>query len=178
MACSVTVNGRKLPCKDKLGGIKQIWLGQWTDGVWSDVQADGEVDTVEAALTIKNYDMHKNTGSFTQTITASIENGTIWYDQVVSIQLPQYLGTDVAEMRDLLKGRLVCVVQDVNDNYIIVGHTRGAEVSAGTSVTGVAMGDANGWTLELKGQEILPAPLLNITAAKAGTPALTMTTTT
>lgn len=30
MACSITITGRTLQCKDALGGIKQVYIGLYT----------------------------------------------------------------------------------------------------------------------------------------------------
>ena len=160
MACSVTVAGRALPCKDSLGGIKKIWVAQFTDAMWSAVSA-GTIPDSAAALTLKDYDMHKNSGSFTQTVNASIENGTIFYSQVVSCVFSKEVATDIGNFQDLIKGRLAIVVQDVKDNYFVMGHTRGCEVSGGTIESGTAVGDFNGLKYEFTAEESIAAPFLN-----------------
>ena len=164
MACSVTINGRALPCKDSLGGIKKIWVAAWSDDMW-DAVASGEIPDSSAALTLKDYDMHKNTGSFTQTLNASIENGTIFYEQVVSCQFSKEVAADIGGFQDMIKGRLAIVVQDVNDNYFVVGHTRGCEVTAGTVESGTAIGDFNGLRYEFSAQESIAAPFLDSTGS-------------
>ena len=164
MACTVTVNGRALPCKDSLGGIKKIWVAAWSDSMW-DAVASGEIPDSAAALTLKDYDMHKNTGSFTQTVNASIENGTIYYSQVVSCVFSKETAADIGGFQDLIKGRLAIVVQDVNDNYFVMGHTRGCEVSAGTVESGTALGDFNGLRYEFMAEESIAAPFLDSTGA-------------
>ena len=128
MACSVTVSGRALPCKDSLGGIKQIWIAPFAlSGVPQtfDAVASGSIADSTAAMVFKNYDMHKNTGSFTQTVNASVENGTIFYTQVVSCVFSREVAADIGDFQDLTKGRVFIVVQDVNNNLFVMGHTRG-----------------------------------------------------
>jgi len=168
MACTVTVTGRVLPCKDSLGGIKQIWVAAWVDALWTVVTAGSIANTIPAT-TFKNYDMHKNTGSFTQTVNASIENGTIFYTQVVSCVFSNEIAADIANFQDLTKGRLALVVQDVNDNFFVMGNTRGVELTGGTLESGVAMGDFNGLKYEFTAQEQIAAPFLaNVAGVPSG----------
>ena len=56
MACSVTVTGRALPCKDSLGGIKQIWIAPYAVGgtvSTYDVVSAGSIADMSAAVTFK-----------------------------------------------------------------------------------------------------------------------------
>ena len=166
MACSVTVSGRALPCKDSLGGIKQIWIAPFAlSGVPQtfDAVATGSIADSTAAMTFKNYDMHKNTGSFTQTVNASVENGTIFYTQVVSCVFSREVAADIADFQDLTKGRVYIIVQDVNNNLFAMGHTRGVELTGGTLESGVAMGDFNGLKYEFTGEEFIAAPFVTST---------------
>ena len=62
MACNVTISGRALPCKDSLGGIKQVWIAPFAlSGVGQtfDAVSAGTIADSTAAMTFKNYDMHK-----------------------------------------------------------------------------------------------------------------------
>ena len=176
MACSVTVSGRALPCKDSLGGIKQIWIAPFAlVGVNQtfDAVSAGSIADSTAAMTFKNYDMHKNTGSFTQTVNASVENGTIFYTQVVSCVFSREIAADIGDFQDLTKGRVFIVVQDVNNNLFVMGHTRGCELTGGTLESGVAMGDFNGLKYEFTGEEFIAAPFL---ASALGVPSGTNVT--
>lgn len=166
MACSVTITGRALPCKDSLGGIKQIWIAPFADSTY-DVVSAGSIADMVGAIVFKNYDMHKNTGSFTQSVNASIENGTIFYTQVVSCVFSQEVAADISNFQDLTKGRVYIIVQDVNDNLFAMGHTRGCELTGGTLESGVALGDFNGLKYEFTGEEFIAAPFI---ANTGGTP--------
>ena len=174
MACASTVTGRALPCRDSLGGIKEIWIAPFlldaaTLRMFDVVSAGAIADTVNAT-TFKNYDMHKNTGSFTQTVNASVENGTIFYTQVVSCVFSAEVAADISNFQDLTKGRVSIVVQDVNNNLFVMGHTRGVELTGGTLESGVAMGDFNGLKYEFTGEEFIPAPFLaNLLGVPTGT---------
>lgn len=160
MACSLTVTGRSLPCRDALGGVKKVWIAPFTDAMWSDV-ASGEIPNSEAALTLHDFVSPKNSSSLTQTVNSSVENGTVFYTQVLSLVLNKPVAADITEVQELGKGRLAIVVQDNNDNYFVLGHTRGCELTGGSVATGTAIGDLNGFTLEFTGEEGIPAPFLD-----------------
>jgi len=159
MACSLTLTGRSLPCRDALGGVKNVWIvtSAFTDGLWTYDDTVGDV-VASAATTAKDYVSPKNTSSFTQTVNSSIENGTIFYTQTLSLVLNKPVVADIIELTNLAKGRLGILVQDNNDNYFVMGHTRGAELSGGSLTTGTALGDLNGYTLEFTAEEAIPAP--------------------
>lgn len=160
MACTLTVTGRSLPCRDALGGVKKVWIGTtaFDSALWLYDDSTGEVGSTISGTVAKDFVSPKNTSSFTQTINSSIENGTVFYSQVLSLVCNKPVAADVKELTNLGKGRLVILVQDMNDNYFVMGHTRGAELSGGTFSTGTALGDMNGFTLEFTAEEAIPAP--------------------
>ena len=151
-------------------------MAAFTDGLWDAVVA-GEIPDSAAALTLKDYVSPKNTSSLTQTVNASVENGTVFYTQVLSLVLNKPVAADITEVQNLAKGRLAIVVQDNNDNYFVLGHTRGAELTGGSIATGTALGDLNGYTLEFTGEEAIPAPFLDRATAEAPTGSVTFTVT-
>jgi hypothetical protein len=146
-------------------------MAAFADDLW-DAVTSGEIPDSAAALTLKDYVSPKNSSSLTQTVNASVENGTVFYTQVLSLVLNKPVAADITEVQNLAKGRLAIVVQDNNDNYFVLGHTRGAELTGGSIATGTALGDLNGYTLEFTGEEAIPAPFLDSTGAN-----LTFTTT-
>lgn len=165
MACSSTLAGRGLNCKDALGGIRKIFLANFAEGMWADITS-GEVAGLSAdadSTAMKTYDMAKATGSLTQTVTSDIVAGTVIFDQVVSVQFNKLEVADITELQQLAKGRFACVVRDNNDNFFVVGHKFGCEVTGGTVITGQALGDNSGFTLEFSAQDMAPAPFLDMT---------------
>ena len=137
-------------------------MAAFADGLWSAV-ASGEIPDSAAALTLRDYVSPKNSSSLTQTVNASVENGTVFYSQVLSLVLNKPVAADITEIQNLAKGRLAIVVQDNNDNYFVMGHTRGAELTGGSLATGTALGDLNGYTLEFTAEEAIPAPFWDTT---------------
>jgi len=159
MACTITINGRAFPCKDKIGGIKRVWIKQFETTDWGTI-TEGEI-SAGGAITVFGFEITKNAGSFQQAVNASVENGTVFYSQVLEMSLPNLVEGDNVEIGDLLKSRLTIIVQDVNDNYFAMGHTTGAEATGGTVGTGTAKGDFNGYQLQFTAEEAIPAPFVD-----------------
>jgi len=51
MACTLTINGSAFPCKDKIGGIKRVWIKQFDATDWGTITAG----VVAAGATIEVF---------------------------------------------------------------------------------------------------------------------------
>lgn len=169
--------GRGVGCKDALGGIKRIYVAEWEADKWqwgAVAQTNaGEVDGVDiidtdpapiTSVAFYTYDMTRGSGSLTQTITSDLVAGTVFFDQVCSVTFNKASAADIAEISNLVKGRVGLLVEDNNGNWFVMGHKNGVEVSGGTAQTGQAAGDQNGFTLEFSAQEVSAAPFLALTS--------------
>lgn len=158
MACDLT-KGRKEPCKDVVGGIKAVYFIDFGDITIAYDATD--TDLVEDLGTVTAYEYEvKGNSSFEQTVNASRENGTVFYEQTLNLTLKKLTKEDHKELKLLAYGRPHVVVQDYNGNAFLMGALNGADVSGGTIVTGAAMGDLSGYTLTFTGQEKTPANFL------------------
>jgi hypothetical protein len=100
------------------------------------------------------YELPKDTASFTETFNISNTNGTAFYDQAITINVQKLSAEKRNQLLLLSRNRDIKVIfQDNNDNYWLMGKTRGGVISAGTSVTGVAPGDANQYSITISAQE-------------------------
>lgn len=161
MPCALT-QGYTLDCKDSLGGIKAMWVINHAN-VSSVTEASGIVSAITKAAgkVFYKYELVKNTGSLTETITTSVENGTVFYAQELSIVLNKLQANTRNEILLLAQSTLMVVVQDANDKYWLLGRYTGLDVTGGTSATGTAQGDRNGYTLTFTGGEKQLAPEVN-----------------
>ena len=163
MACGLNI-GRKEPCKDVVGGIKNIYFVDFGDlGTVS--ETDDEVTNMTGDssnnLTAYKYEV-KGNSSFEQNITSSRENGTTFFEQTLNLTLHKLSKEDNKELKLLAYGRPHVAVEDYNGNVFLMGLEHGADVSGGTVVTGAAMGDLSGYTLTLTGMERKPANFMNV----------------
>jgi hypothetical protein len=75
---------------------------------------------------------------------------------------------DHKELKLLTWGKPQVIVEDNNGNFFYCGLKRGMEVTGGTIATGTNLGDASGYTLELKGEEPIAANFIDNTLTGAG----------
>jgi hypothetical protein len=132
-----------------------------------DVTNTDVIDSVTDTPNAYKYEL-KGTNSFDQTITSSRENGTTFFDQSLKLQLKNMNAASHKQIKLLAYGRPQVIVEDNNGNLFFCGLEHGMDVTGGTIVTGTAMGDLSGYTLELKGMERVPANFLGDTLADVG----------
>lgn len=158
MACDIS-EGRTLPCKDSVGGLKNVYFINYDSAVSISVETDDTVDSAaswSAAADTYKYEL-KGNSSLTQNIQSSRENGTTAFEQVLELTLPKLSAADNQAVKLLAFGRPRIVVEDYNGSFYLVGREHGADVTGGTIVTGAAMGDLSGYTLTFTAMERMPA---------------------
>jgi hypothetical protein len=153
MACELTA-GFALDCKEGVGGIKAIYLQQLVD-FQSGVVVDGSTEEINSLpnATVWQYVLPKHTGNFTEEVTSSVENGTIYYTQTVTATFFKLSAARRKQLELVAKNRLVVFVLDNNDNIWMVGKVDGAEVTAASTSTGTVKGDLNGYTITFTAEE-------------------------
>lgn len=161
MACSNLTAGFTLDCNDSQGGIEKIFIGN------GPVESITETAGVVTAITVGGsamvpadffvFETPRQTSSITETTTVSQENGTITFDQ----QLTMVFNKMEAEKRNQLllmaeATNMVVIAKDNNGKYWSLGLERGAYMTSGTAVSGVAYADRNGYELIVGGMEASP----------------------
>ena len=153
MGCAVS-NGRKIPCKSAVGGIKSIFFGPYTTTTAALTDTAGTI-TLDDSVSWYKYEV-KGNSSLETAINSSRENGTTFYEATLNCTFT-FLDVATQEQIKLLSaGRPQIVVEDYNGNGFLIGKDHGAEVTGGTIVSGAAMGDLSGFTLTLTAQETAP----------------------
>jgi len=165
MACEIT-NGRIEECKDSVSGLKAVYFINYddlnADNVTYDVTNTDLIDAWEPAspLNLYKYEL-KGNNSFETTINSSRENGTTFFEQVLSIQLKRQDIATHKNVKLLAFGRPRIVVRTMTDQFFLMGLEQGADVTGGTVSSGSALGDFNGYSLTFTAQEVSPANFLN-----------------
>jgi len=153
MPCIVT-NGRELPCKSGVGGLKNVFFGPYSTVTAALTDSSGTI-TLDDDETFYEYHI-KGNSSLETAINSSRENGTTFYESTLNLT---FTFLDVAtqeQIKLLAHSRPQIVVEDYNGNFFLVGKDHGCEVTGGTVVTGAAMGDLSGFTLTFTAQETAP----------------------
>ena len=153
MACALTT-GRAVDCRNSMGGIEQVLISNFAN-----VTAYTESAGIITALTQTTstnffiYELEKENGSLIETHTGSLENGTNFYDSVLEFNTMNLTAAQSEEISLLDQSQLFVIVKDNNGVYWSVGASRAADKLAGTSVTGAAFGDMNGYTYTITAKE-------------------------
>jgi hypothetical protein len=177
MSCYIS-SGVDLGCSDGIGGIKSIWvLG--TSGSTPSVtgltysgqtaQTGSTYSSTNAIITgisgngvWYNFQLKRNTSSLAQNTTKNFENGTIFWEQVLTAVLFKY---DQDKRNQLLvlgqNDQIQIVAVDQNDVNYYLGQVNGLYLSGGSAATGTAFGDRNGFELIFTGQEAEPANVVS-----------------
>lgn len=162
MACDLSL-GRLEPCKSSNGGLKSAYfitsgLINPSDVVYDATNTDA-IASITGTITGVKYDL-KGTNSFEQTFVSSRENGTTYFEQKLSLTLKKLTVKDHKELKLLAMGRPQVIVEDNNGNFFFAGLVHGLEMTGGTISSGTQLGDLSGYTLEISGQEPVPANFL------------------
>lgn len=157
MSCNLT-SGILLGCRDNVGGLKTMWITDFCN-VDSITQSTGDTITqISGSGTFYCFELIRTSSQHTETVNASLEAGTVFYQGETVV----YFSKLEQAKRNILKTlaqsqRLAVVVEDNNGTYFYLGQTYGSFISAGSSVTGKALGDANGYNMTF--QYLEPNPM-------------------
>jgi hypothetical protein len=169
MSCNLT-SGIQLSCRDNVGGVATAYITDFTN-IASITKSTGDTITaISGSGTFYEFQLIRTSSQFTETVNASLENGTVFYTQ----ELVTYFAKLSQDKRNILKTlaqspRLAVVIVDNNGDSFYLGETYGMFVSAGTSVTGKALGDANGYNITFQALEPNPMNELAGTLASVAT---------
>jgi hypothetical protein len=158
MACDLTA-GRLWECKEQVGGIKTVYFADFGDLTGLTV-SNGAISTGLTGKTLYRYELPDYTGNLTETLTASAESGTLFYEQALEITLHKLRAADSDEIKLLAKGRPHCIVVDNNDNQLLLGFQKGLNVTTVAGQTGTAAGDLSGYVLSFTASEVQAAPFV------------------
>ena len=156
MSC-ILANGIALGCKDSLGGIKEVYIGSTNATTVFTYDADDVITGATAAPNFFTFEQRNEQGEFVQTGQHSVENGTNFWEQSVSLIFTKNDAEDRNTLMLLAQSTLMIIVLDQNGKYWVVGETNGADLTASTQSAGKAYGDLNGTTVSFMGKESSPA---------------------
>ena len=167
MSCYIS-SGVDLGCSDGIGGIKSIWVLGASGATAPSVSAvavtgtTGPITGITGSGVWYNFELKRNTSSLSQNTTKNFENGTIYWEQVLTAVLFKY---DQDKRNQLLvlgqNDKIQIVAVDQNDTQYYLGQVNGLYLSGGSAATGTAFGDRNGFELIWTGQEAAPANVVS-----------------
>ena len=168
MSCDI-IGGRTEQCKDAVSGIHAIYLINYGDLDFPAATTYGTSENTDqitaiAAGSINLYKFElKGNNSFEQTINSSRENGTTWFEQVLTVQLKRQDVKTTKNVKLISYGRPRIILHCRGDQWFLMGLDQGCDVTAGNISSGSALGDFNGYGLTFTAQEEIPANFINCT---------------
>jgi hypothetical protein len=159
-SCFVNSNVCK-GCRDSVGGIKQVYIvAGCVTGITEN--GDQEILTVGATGgTVYTFQVEKNTSNFVETIAASLENGTVVYQQTLNLVFLKLQQSTRNQIKLLAQNTNMKVFVETNNGTILyLGEDFGMALSSGTAESGTAFADRSGYTIVLEGFEREPAKQL------------------
>lgn len=166
-ACYIS-SGVDLGCSDGIGGIKSIWVLGASGATAPSVSSvaitgtTGPITGITGSGVWYNFELKRNTSSLAQNTTKNFENGTIYWEQVLTAILYKY---DQDKRNQLLvlgqNDKIQIVAVDQNDVQYYLGQVNGMYLSGGSAATGTAFGDRNGFELIFSGMEQAPANVVS-----------------
>lgn len=163
MACALT-SGYTLDCRDSIGGIVEIYFIE-SGNVSSITEASGVVTAITKASgkVFRKYEQDQDTAFFVENLNSNVQNGSLFYQQELTIVCNKMQTATRNELLLLNKNRLIAVAKDANGAYWLLGKTRFLHATAGNSGTGTASGDRNGYTFTYTALEPSLAPSVDST---------------
>jgi len=160
--CDIT-SGFTLGCRDNSGGIKNLYILSGSIDSITDA-SEGLIDAISGSGEFFQFELFRQTSDFTEAISSTPENGTVFYDQTVNATFFKLQSATRNQVRVLAKNPDLKVIVETNNGsqdgigrYWLLGEENGVQLLSGTGQTGTAFGDLNGYALTFTGQEPEPA---------------------
>lgn len=152
MGCPISLKGISLSCENSLGGIKEVWMTQYSDVKTVTVDPESNMISaiaLEASAKWYDYQFRKGTGSLTSTLNVDETAGVNYVANELSLVFTKMETSKRLEIAAMSIGQLAVIVLDSNGKYWFLGKDDYVSASAGTGATGTAKGDSNSYSITL-----------------------------
>jgi len=173
--CDIT-SGFTLGCRDNVGGITNLYIlsGSITT---VDTASEGLISGITGSGEFFKFELFRQTSDFSEAITSTPENGTVFYEQTVNAVFFKLQSSTRNQVKVLAQNPDLKIIVETNNGtvdgvgrYWLLGQDRGMQLLSGTGATGVEFGSLNGYNLTFTGQEPNPASEISgsLSAAMSG----------
>lgn len=154
MACVLT-SGYSLGCRDNIGGIAEVYIGEWNGDSLGYTFGTNSIITAFTGTTGSFYTFEQEieTGSYTENGVFSTENGTAFYEQTLTLTVHKLEAALRNQLLILGQGKWRIIIKDQRGKYWLMGKQNPVRVSASTPGLGKAYGDLNGSVITFMGKE-------------------------
>lgn len=149
MGCCKELAGIIRDCEKGVGGIRRVWVA-CSDEVTGTTITNNQISAITAsASAFKLFEFNKQSGSLTSTPNIDTAAGTVFYENVLTLQFMKQDTAKRIEFHALMLGENVAIVEDNNGHYWYIGFDWYVEGSDGSIETGTAFADFNGYNVTL-----------------------------
>ncbi len=153
--CDMIAGYNDRTCTNGKGGIKSVLLfplGNVISGIVT--PGTNEVTTLTVSGETYLYKLKSNLSSYTAPIKVDKNNGTLWYEQSLSM----IIASDNKELRSeihlLAQNEVVCLVENADGTIVALGFGEGLQIADANEYTsGVLKSDRRGHVIVLNGME-------------------------
>lgn len=168
MSCIIN-SGHALGC-NTIGGVERVYLGTYSASATYALDSTNVITGVTSGSTVYLYEMDIEFAGLEQTGQFSRENGTVFYESVLSTK---FIELDASLRNSILalgKAPVFAVVKSNAGAYYVLGVESAGRATEGTASLGVAQGDMNGATLSFTWKSQNGAYLMDSTVLGVGIP--------
>ena len=154
MPCAISA-GYTIDCREAVGGIDAVYFIEYAN-VTAMTDASGVITALTKASGKRfwKFDVPtKSTANANSNPVGSTENGTLFFEQMVTFPINKRDATTRNIITELAKNRVIAVTKDKDGTYRMYFKSYGGYLGQSTGQTGAAAGDANGYVLNFEGQE-------------------------
>ena len=156
MSCVLT-SGRIEPCRDAIGGVKNVYLFPYVK--YNNSQIDIKFQTLVSFPTTNIFKYEVQNGTFEQNIVND-ENGVSYQQSLIFTMFKQDRLT-TNELNTLTNIDFRYVAELYDGTFRVGGLFNGAKVESLTLVSGGTKQDLNGYNVTITGLEEIQAPFLD-----------------
>lgn len=153
MACkSFALSGIALPCKDNMGGIKEVYIAKSADVsavTLNTEQSQIATITMESTAKFKTYKFRKGTANMTSTAASDEAIGNFSVTTELALQFSKMETSKRLEIMAMCLEDVVAIVLDFNGRYWYLGYDFPVTATSATAQTGTAATDLNGYNVTL-----------------------------
>lgn len=151
MSCAnQTLKGIGKPCEGSMGGIIEVYITNWQDGLYSIDSGTSEVSGITTGISWYVYHFRPNSSSLSQASTIDPTNGTNYITTTVNLVFSRMDTEKRVELNALKLAELAVIVKDANGKYYALGEVAPVVANSVAGESGTARSDGNRYTLVIE----------------------------
>jgi len=160
MSCTLS-SGHQLQCRSGVSGIRKLYISNFSDNETYTYDANNQITGITSGATYYTFEQRPQAAEFNETINASIENGTLWYLQELTMSFDKNEVSLRNQIALMAQAQLRVIALDNNGTYNLIGRINGADITGGSLPRGKEFGSKNGATLTITAYEPQPSSFIS-----------------